>query len=677
MMPELHILISRLKQQPRHGMAKQQNKSTKQYISETEQDYKELSRLFKNFEDSASEALGDFIGKSKQLLKAFTDSSLETQLGLNVMMGVFDAVAKKSEELVKASTWLEQRNAGLTKSFRLNAKEAGALGEQYDFLAAGYTKAGKEGDKMAAGLDTGGEQVRVMATRIEKLLPGMSKMIVGIAKTNNFSEKYRNELFQTNTLLVDHLGLSEDAATNYQRFADASGKSSMQMLGSAKAFADAFESQTGIAGQFGNIINDIANIGEDLQMAYGKMPGNLQLAVVKARLLGIEFKKLDAVAEKMLNIEESVNAELNYQLISGKRLVNQDGESITEKLRIAKLSGNANDMTEAMNELLESQGEILDGNNFYAKQQLAELTGLSVQELTRANNMKKAMARTGIKEGELQRIMELDPAEFADAISKYDDDDKKIFQALKSTESLKSTEQLMNDLVSGKRTLKVVAVSQKQADIIEATRKAAVGADYTGGKGTIADATGELAGLGVTEGTVKISGKLARYGGSVAIATENLTKLGELLPGVNTAVTKFKGALTSTTTFLTGLGYDAAIKNIGKPATNSDVTNKAVVDYNKPVSVDDAVIKFNPQDKIMVASTDPGQLMPAVNQLTGGSGNTAIVDPGPIAAAVRDAMSKISDAMSKISFDITLDGEKLNKSIKMVQGQSLNTVNYG
>jgi hypothetical protein len=341
-------------------------------------------------------------------------------------------------------------------------------------------------------------------------------------------------------------------------------------------------------------------------------------------------------------------------------------------MRIAKLSGNANDMTEAMNELLESQGEILDGNNFYAKQQLAELTGLSVQELTRANNMKKAMARTGIKEGELQRIMDLDPVEFADAISKYDDDDKKIFQALKSTESLKSTEQLLNDLVSGKRTLKVVAVSQKQADIIEATRKAAIGADYTGGEGTIADATSKLAETGISTETVKLAGKAGTFAGSIDIAATGIESLGKLLPGVNTKADEFKSALTSATKFLTGLSYQKAITTEGQGSTSKKDQKAAEIDYSFPatiIPVNDAVIKFNPADKIMVASTDPGQLLPAVNQLTGG-GNASGIDLGLITAA-------IYKGMSNVSWDITLDGEKLNKSIKMVQGQSLNTVNYG
>jgi hypothetical protein len=612
----------------------------KQYISKVDAQIKELQTRIDALTSSAGKALIDVTNNINNSLSAFSDSSLALQLGLNKLIGVFDQTAAAGLEYVKAATWLEQRNKDLNTSFKLTSKESATLGESYD--------------KMAESLSTGGEQVRKYAQRIDKLLPGMSKMIAGQAKANNFNKDFREELFMTNAIMTDHLGLSEEVANKYQIFAAANGESSMQMIGSAKAFADEFENSTGISGQFSTILEGVSSLSEDIAMQYRRVPGSLQLAVVKAKLLGIEFSKIDAVAEKMLNIEESVNDELNYQLISGKRLVTQNGESITQKMRMAKLSGDANAAAEAMNELLETQGDVLDGNNHYAKQQLAQLTGMSVAELTRANNMKKLMTK-GMGEGEVKRILELDPEKFAEAASKMDKADAALFQDIRAGASLKTTDELLNDLVSGKRTLKVVQVSADQAKEIEASRIAAIGEKAQGG--AVSKAIAETAGTGVSRETAQLVGQTQALGAALDVNGKQLENLSKLVPVLNTTVAPYINSITKGLTNLTGY-----TSTMGATSTTGTANTQ-------PKKVDDGVIQFNPQDKIMVASTDPGQLMPAVNQLTGG-GNASGIDPGLITAAIKEGMSGIS-------WNIILDNEKLNKSIKMVQGQSLNTVNYG
>lgn len=625
------ISISALKQQPRHGMPDDPNK---QYISEVDKQIKQLQTAINTLESRAGKALGQVTDNINASLKAFSDSSLTLQLGLNKLIGVFDQTAQAGLDYVKASTWLEQRNKDLNKSFKLTSKEAAPLGQAYD--------------KMSESLGTGGEQVRKYAQNIDKLLPGMSKMIAGQAKANNFNSKFREELFMTNAVMTDHLGLSEEQANKYQMFASANGKSSVQMLGSTKAFADEFEKSTGISGQFSTILEGVSELSEDVSMHYRKVPGSLQLAVVKAKLLGIEFAKIDAVATKMLDIESSVNDELEYQLLSGKRLVDQNGESITQKLRMAKLSGDANAATEAMNEMLETQGDVLDGNNYYAKEQLAKLTGLTVAELTRANNMKKLTERSGMKEGELKRIMELDPEQFAKATENMNADDKKLFDEMKAGASLKSTDELLNDLVSGKRTLKVVQVSTDQAKDIEAARVAAVGKDAKGG--AVSEAISNVAGTGVGKETAQLVGQTQSLGAALDMNGKQIENLSKLVPVLNTTLTPYINSITKGLTDLTG--YTSTMG-----AGDISTTQKK--------KVDDGVIQFHPADKFatvpdgaaLLASTGTGQLASAVDSMTGGK--TATVDPNPIARAVAAA---VQQAMS--GFKIEMDGYNLTKAIE-------------
>lgn len=633
------ISISALKQQPRHGMPDDPNK---QYISEVDAQIKTLQTAFNTLEFSAGKALTDITANINASLKAFTDSSLTLQLGLNKLIGVFDQTAQSGLAYVKASTFLEQRNKELNKSFKLTSIEAAPLGQAYD--------------KMSESLGTGGEQVRKYAQNIDKLLPGMSKMITGQAKVNNFNSTFRDELFMTNAVMTDHLGLSEEQANKYQMFASANGKSSVQMLGSAKAFADEFEKSTGISGQFSTILEGVSSLSEDVAMHYRKVPGSLQLAVVKAKLLGIEFAKIDAVATKMLDIESSVNDELEYQLLSGKRLVGQNGESITQKLRMAKLSGDANAATEAMNEMLETQGDVLDGNNYYAKEQLAKLTGLTVAELTRANNMKKLTERSGMKEGELKRIMEMDPEQFAKATENMNADDKKLFDEMKAGASLKSTDELLNDLVSGKRTLKVVQVSEDQAKDIEAARIAAIGADAKGG--AVSEAIADTAGMGISKPTAQIVGQTQGLGAALDMSGEQLQNLIKLVPGAKAILEPFLNSVTK------GLG---GLTNYTDTKLANQGNVKPVQKKDDAVTVNDGVIQFHPADKFatvpdgaaLLASTGTGQLASAVDSMTGGGK----IDPTPIAAAVyKAAREGVKEGMS--GFKIEMDGYNLTKAIE-------------
>jgi hypothetical protein len=607
-------IVYYLKQQPIHGMPIEP-------IGDFDAELQEQKRRLNDIETTAKKAFTSITDNFKSMIKAFTNDNIEMQMGLNTLLGSYNAVIDASAILVKQATILEQRNKGLVSSFKISTTTAAELGKRYD--------------ELSQNLYTGGENVRVMAQRINKLLPGMSKMLTGASSKNAFGDKFQKNVFMTNNLLVDHMKLTEEQANTYMLMAAASGKSGLEMLSATSDFADKFEAATGLTGQFGNMLEGVASLSEDIQMTYRKIPGSLQLAVVKAKLLGLEFSKIDAAAEKLLDIETSVNDELNYQLISGKRLVNQNGESITQKMRIAKLSGEPNAMTEAMNELLESQGEILDGNNFYAKQQLAQLTGFTVSELQRANNMKKLMDQTGMGKEEFNRIMDLDPQQFADATKDYSEDQKTLFEKLRQEKTLKSSDEILADLAEGRKTLKVMMVTPDQTGSIAAARNQIVGSDLMGGRGS--DAILKTAEFGFNQTIAKELGKAQAIGGSAGIVNTGITKFVEALPGFSTTIGKFSKSLTDFTKDLSGYNVEINVK----PATPAIAEKDAVM-------VNDGVIQFHPADKFatvpdgaaLLASTSTGQLGRAVDSMTGG-GKVAVVDPGPIAAAIVTAMKSM------------------------------------
>lgn len=136
------------------------------------------------------------------------------------------------------------------------------------------------------------------------------------------------------------------------------------------------------------ILSEIANTSADVRAQYSKMPMGLEKAVLKARQLGISMDQVHKIGESFLDIESSVGKELEYQLLSGQRLV-KNGKSLTNAYREATLMGDADKSIQALDDILESQKNVLDGTNMYAKKALADQMGISTKELQMMHEKKK------------------------------------------------------------------------------------------------------------------------------------------------------------------------------------------------------------------------------------------------------------------------------------------------
>jgi hypothetical protein len=336
-------LIQHLKQHPKQGKETDPEKTTK-YVKLAQKTTAALNAKAQELKKDI-ENLIELAENYAEVAVALDQENLSLGMGIGKLAKVFDDYETALVSTIKAQTFLEQRNKELNKSFGISSAKAAELGESYD--------------AMTTALNTGGENIRKYAQNVNDMLPGMANIIAG-------NEKFATRLLGTNQFLTEHIGLTKEVSNGYEMFAAGAGQNSVELLAATSAWADAFDKGTGLTGTFAGIISEIGGMSADLQTTYNKMPGSLEKSVVKAKLLGTSFAKIEAMATKMLDIETSVGQELEYQLLSGKRLVNVNGESITEKLRIAKLSGNAEDQVKAMNDLLSTQGDVLDGNNYYA-----------------------------------------------------------------------------------------------------------------------------------------------------------------------------------------------------------------------------------------------------------------------------------------------------------------------
>ena len=347
-------LIDKLKRQPRHGMANP------------------LSAAALILELKAAAAA------AAPALVALGEPLVQLGLGLEVMASAAEKTAKTFTDVTEASLYLELRNKELNKTFGINSEKAATLSSVLQ----------KQADIMGVS----GVQMMKYAGNIKSIVP-----TINVLKAQN--NDYYKGLARVQQVLTTNLGLTEEQAASYSLFAAGAGKNAEDQLASQAGLANAIEKVTGMQGSFKMISEGIAETTSDLQLQYGRIPGSLELGILKAKSLGFTMADLNKTADNLLNIESSIGQELEYQLLSGHRLVgNQEasaelrGKSLTNAYREATLQGNASKQANTLNTILEQEGDTLR-TNLFARKQMSELLGMDEASLSRALQKKSILEK--------------------------------------------------------------------------------------------------------------------------------------------------------------------------------------------------------------------------------------------------------------------------------------------
>jgi hypothetical protein len=294
--------------------------------------------------------------------KALDDATVRSVTGLEKQLAINQKLSKVLADLAKPAFALEKRNAALNKSFGISSLGAAKLSQNFVKLAA---------------------EINVSNTRMQEYAGNIHKMLPTLNQLNVSNNKQYKGLVNVNNVLTKNLGLSAQQAEEFSFYATQNGKNAQSQLGLVKSISDTLDPE-GTLGYVKQITEDVAEAGAELQLQYGKLPGNLEMAALKGRALGISLQQMQTTANKLLNIESSIGDELEYQLLSGHRLVNEvSGKSLTNAYREAAITRNASKQASILNEILENEGDVLE-TNLFARQQMSQLLGIDEKTLSRS-----------------------------------------------------------------------------------------------------------------------------------------------------------------------------------------------------------------------------------------------------------------------------------------------------
>jgi len=538
-------LIQILRQYPKTGQVQDEPGKSSQNPDIDDQKYnlKEVLKSAKGLEDLATAGTLAYSSLA-QLQKGF----IQAQRGMGELYSVNLDYLKLLKDQAKEATFLEQRYLKLNKAYGVSSIQAG----QY----------GKVLEDVSAELKIGGLHGMAYASSLSKILPLQLKNITVGSKNVKQNDALTRSLLKTQDVLQAKLQLSEDDAAAYQLYTAIRAEDSDQHLAMQAEISEQIEKTTGLTGVLQTITSGVATMASNVRVQFGRIPGNLEVAVLKARMLGTSVEEIYKTGRGTLDIEKSVNSELEYQAVTGQRIVDENGKNLINELRIATAQGNANKMLETRNKIIRTQGKFLDGN-LYAQESMGEILSLETGELMKQRELLAQMDKYGLDEG----ILTLDAGKFEEQITAHrqalvdmDDPAKRkeledILNRISDQADVRTTEDVMQQLgdVITAEGVNVLIKDFGQADasgIIEGTREAfikpGVKRDKDGNiksyNSVMAGAVDNLASIGKNADatTAQIAGAYTTF----SQYTSDLTKLNsniiQAIPGIGGLVTLLK-----------------------------------------------------------------------------------------------------------------------------------------
>jgi hypothetical protein len=510
-------------------------------------------------------SLGTAIESFGNVVDKFNTVTNQTSMGLGKVVGIQEEYQKGILSLVQNITYLEQKNSKLNTAFKVNSATAQNYGKQIRELAT---------------------TVAISTDKMTDYAISLKDLTSGMMFSKNANKQFANAMLLTQTYLQDNLGLSQEAALGYQQYATTVADSSAEAALYHAEFAKQIASATGqdALQVQAELMGEIGSLTEDLQLQYSRIPGSLELAVLKSKALGINMEQLHRTGDSLLNIESSIGSELEYQLLTGKRLLTSDGKSLTNAYRMATVQGDAVKQAELMNRFIESEGDMLS-TNLYARKKAAELMGTDEATLAKMIQKQKLMKDLGI-----ERLMELNKGDITKVVAQMRKDNIPVpedkIKELITLDSKKTTAETANDYLESIKDATILMAENAGLDVTQ-VRKDAMAAVKS------EELTGKTGQMNMFRGSEQLFGNMTIFGESMTALLDPLETLSKEIPALGTVISTAISTLSSVT---------PNVKTGTTPATPTVSTTDALIIPDRgPIlrpAPNDVIAAFRPNDVI-------------------------------------------------------------------------------
>ncbi len=203
----------------------------------------------------------------------------------------------------------------------------------------------------------------------------LNKSFLELSSQTGLIADFGSQTLVTQSTLTKQLGLSAEQAGSLSLLSRLQSEDTEGVLDNTVNTVGALVKQSGVAVNVKGILEEISNTSAAITVSLGKNPEELAKAAVQAKLFGANLETVDGIASSLLNFEESIQNELEAELLIGKDIN-------LEKARLLALN---NDLAGLSSELADNE-EIINAfatGNRIQQEAAAKAIGLSREELAK------------------------------------------------------------------------------------------------------------------------------------------------------------------------------------------------------------------------------------------------------------------------------------------------------
>jgi uncharacterized coiled-coil protein SlyX len=310
------------------------------------------------------------------------------------ILGDFQKAADKSRDAA-----VDGGNAFLAGAKELGkfaVKGLGALGASF------AVKGVKDIDEKITSLSRNLNISRGEADNLAKSFNSVARDIKGITgkDLSNATQAFAKTLGTTAVISKDaaeefatqtkFLGLSVEEASKLATLTTATNKNAKEFGNQIRGEVIASNALNNTALDYKDITKDIANSNASIQISIVGQGKSLGQAAIEAKKLGLNLNAVDQIAGSLLNFEQSISAELEAELLTGKNIN-------LEKARLFALN---NDTAGVAREIA-AQGITtakFAGMNRIQQEAIAKSIGMSREDLAKSLLEQQALTNLGAKD---------------------------------------------------------------------------------------------------------------------------------------------------------------------------------------------------------------------------------------------------------------------------------------
>ena len=224
---------------------------------------------------------------------------------------------------------------------------------------------------------------------------GLQESYETIASSLGAQADINQKDLETFTKLREQAGFTNDELAGMYKMSLVTGKSIEDTTKEFLGGATALSTQKGLAINVKQLMKDTANVSNATKLSLVGGAKGLAEAAVQAKALGVDLSKVDQIAGSLLNFEDSISAELEAELLTGKQIN-------LETARLAALNGDMATVAEEIKNQIGGSAEFSKMNRIQ-QEAFAKAVGMSREDLANSLTEQEALQKVGVKTAEAAR----------------------------------------------------------------------------------------------------------------------------------------------------------------------------------------------------------------------------------------------------------------------------------